>query len=86
MDEYLFEPQDLTSEGGRLRVRVANDGELAHNWKVFRGDVEVGGTETFQHGGRRTATLNLRPGTYKLSCTVGNHDDLGMSGELMIGR
>lgn len=86
MDEYVFEPQDIDSPNGRLRVRVLNRGSLAHNWRVIREGEELAGTETFQGGGERTIRLKLKPGTYKLTCTVGNHDDLGMRGVLRVGR
>jgi plastocyanin len=88
-DEYVFRPQDITSANGKLTVTVVNDGDLAHNWKVFKGstgipDNQRGGTDTFQHGERRTVKLNLKPGTYKIICSVGNHDDLGMAGKLVV--
>jgi plastocyanin len=90
-DEYIFKPQDITTSNGRFSVTVVNDGDLAHNWKVFKGstgkpDNERAGTETFQHGERRTVRVALRPGTYRIVCTVGNHDDLGMAGKLVVRR
>lgn len=84
MDEYLFEPQDITSPTGGMRVRVTNDGSLAHNWRVMDGEEQVAGTETFQGDAERTISLDLDPGTYRLVCTVGNHEDLGMAGTLVI--
>ena len=43
-----------------------------------------GGTPPFPGGGTRSARLRLEPGSYKLLCTVGDHAELGMTGELEV--
>lgn len=86
MDEYRFEPQDVRTRVGTLRVRARNAGGLAHNWRILYGKRELGGTETFQAGGTRSATIRLeQPGTFRIVCTVGNHEELGMGGRLTVG-
>jgi plastocyanin len=87
-DEYVFRPQDVTVRGTHFRVTVVNEGDLAHNWRIYRPSDEqfrhqLGGTETFQRGSR-TVSVRLRPGTYRIVCTVGNHEDLGMEGKLRV--
>jgi hypothetical protein len=68
---------------GRVRMVQYNQGSLAHNLKVFQGDRELGGTPTFLRG-TRSATVRLAPGSYRMVCTVGNHEELGMVGELEV--
>jgi plastocyanin len=89
-DEYRFDPRRVVVIGAErpapVRITLVNRGSLAHNLKVFREDEELGGTPTFQGGETRSGTVNLAPGSYKMVCTVGNHADLGMVGELEVRR
>ena len=84
-DEYNFDPARVTAaRGGTLKIVLDNDGSLAHNLKVFRGDEELGGTPTFPAGEVRSGELRLPPGSYRMACTVGNHEELGMTGRLEV--
>jgi len=83
--EYGFDPDRVVVRGsGPLTIRLRNDGDLAHNIRVRRGGQEVGGTPSFPPGRTESATLRLRPGKYELLCTVGDHAELGMTGELEV--
>lgn len=85
-DEYSFDPETVIVEdgGGPLELELDNQGSLAHNLRVFDGAEEVGGTSTFQGGETMAARLELEPGAYRMVCTVGNHEELGMTGELEV--
>jgi plastocyanin len=84
-DEYSFDPSTVIVQGaGRLTVSLKNEGSLAHNLKLFRGEDEVGGTPTFQGGRTEAGVVNLEHGDYRMVCTVGNHEDLGMVGKLTV--
>jgi plastocyanin len=84
-EEYSFDPDRIVVKGaGRLRLTVENDGSLAHNLKVFRGDDEVGGTPTMPAGRTESGLVNLEHGNYRFICTVGDHADLGMTGTLVV--
>jgi plastocyanin len=83
--EYEFDPSDVVVNGpGRLTIALRNDGALAHNLRLFRGDREVGGTPTFTGGRSESARVTLERGSYDMVCTVGNHADLGMTGTLEV--
>ncbi|MEK6229188.1 MAG: cupredoxin domain-containing protein [Actinomycetota bacterium] len=83
--EYSFDPGGLVvNGGGRLRITLDNRGSLAHNIKVLDDGREIGGTESFPAGGQRSATVNVRPGEYRLVCTVGDHEEQGMDGTLEV--
>jgi plastocyanin len=84
-DEYSFDPARVTVKGrGRLKIVLDNRGSLAHNLKVLRDDRELGGTPTFPGGETRSGTVSLPRGSYRMVCTVGNHEELGMTGELEV--
>jgi plastocyanin len=84
-DEYSFDPSTIELSGaGTLTLTLRNKGSLAHNLKLFRGDEEIGGTPTLAAGGSETTRLNLEHGSYRMVCTVGDHEELGMTGTLRV--
>ena len=84
-DEYSFDPETIVvTGGGEITFELENKGVLAHNLRVFDQDREVGGTPTFTRDQTKSGSVDLEPGSYKLVCTVGNHADLGMTGELTV--
>ena len=83
--EYSFDPSTIVLAGaGTLTVTLRNEGSLAHNIKVLRGDEEIGGTSTLPAGDTGSARLNLEHGNYRLICSVGDHEELGMKGTLRV--
>jgi plastocyanin len=84
--EHFFTPARVRASGDQIRIELANEGTLAHNLKVFQGARDLGGTPTFPAGSTRGGTVKLRPGRYRMVCTVANHEQLGMVGELEVAR
>jgi plastocyanin len=83
--EYSFDPSTIVLKGaGTLTVTLRNEGSLAHNLKLFRGDEEIGGTPTLPAGGSTSTRLNLAHGSYRMVCTVGDHEQLGMRGTVEV--
>lgn len=86
--EYRFDPETLVIDTGgkqaRLTIALKNDGALAHNLRVLSGASELGGTPTFQGGETRSGEVTLKPGSYQMVCTVGNHEQLGMKGRIEV--
>jgi plastocyanin len=81
--EYSFDPARVVVRGaGRLELTLSNKGSLAHNLKLLRDGEEVGGTPSFPGGRTESAIVNVEHGTYEMVCTVGDHAELGMTGEL----
>jgi plastocyanin len=84
-DEYSFDPGRVVVRGaGPLTIRLRNAGELAHNLRLTRDGEDVGGTPTFPGGETQSGRVELEPGRYEMICTVGDHADLGMTGELEV--
>jgi plastocyanin len=83
--EYSFDPSAIVLRGaGTLTLTLRNEGSLAHNLKLFRGDEEIGGTATLPAGRSESTRLNLEHGSYRMVCTVGDHEQLGMKGTLQV--
>jgi plastocyanin len=84
-DEYSFDPGRVVVRGaGPVTIRLRNDGELAHNLRVERDGKDIGGTPTFGGGETQAGRVNLEHGRYEMVCTVGDHAELGMRGELEV--
>jgi uncharacterized cupredoxin-like copper-binding protein len=91
LDEYRITPTKVVAPAGELRIVARNDGRLNHNLRVEiprespgKRERTIGGTPTARPGTTVSGTVRLAPGTYRLACTIANHDDLGMWGELEV--
>jgi plastocyanin len=84
--EYKFDPGNVvvTGGGGAIKFDFKNEGSTAHNLKIEQDGQDVAGTDTFQGGKSESFTANLKPGTYTMICTVGDHANLGMKGTLTV--
>jgi hypothetical protein len=94
LDEYRIIPQNISARPGRLKIDVRNVGRLTHNLAIQRPPRHVGDKPEDVPGGRVQSMqpgevaapikVTLAPGTYRLVCTIANHDDLGQYGKLVI--
>jgi plastocyanin len=83
--DYAFDPGRVVVSGaGRLTIELENAGDLAHNLRIEREGEEIGGTPTFPGGETQSGVVNLEHGRYQMICTVGDHAELGMTGELEV--
>ena len=84
--DFDFDPQTLVVENATapLEIVLDNQGAVPHNLTVFEGESEVGATATIEGGATDAATVDIEPGTYRMVCTVGDHEDLGMVGDLEV--
>jgi uncharacterized cupredoxin-like copper-binding protein len=92
LDEYRVLPQRVTVPAGRVRLVGRNTGRLTHNLAVVQLDRPLGEDEERQFARTPTAhpgqqvqtTVTLKPGKYRVVCTIANHDNLGQYGELKV--
>jgi plastocyanin len=93
LDDYAIAPQEVSVRSGRVELVARNVGRVTHNLRVEvpAGDPEeqakpLATTPTAQPGQTVRATVRLRPGTYRMRCSLANHDDLGMYGTILVRR
>jgi len=92
LDEYRVLPSRVTAPAGRLRIVARNVGRLTHNVAIVQFDRPLGEDEERQYARTPTAhpgqvvrtTATLKPGKYRIVCTIANHDNLGQYGELKV--
>src|SRR5689334_3425849 len=92
IDEFRLRPQKIRVQGPRIKLIVKDDGKLTHNLKVYSTTefdetdkpILLGGTNTAHPGETATGVIRLKPGRYRLACSIANHDDLGEHGILIV--
>jgi hypothetical protein len=86
LGDFLIRPQSVQVSAGRLTLTVVNRGRIGHNLRIERGHHTVLGVLTLKPGARATRSLRLRPGAYRLLCSVPQHEILGQYGTLVARR
>lgn len=85
MTDFEFDPKDPTVKPGEVTFDVVNDGETLHNMEVEGPSGEAELPEDLQPGDSDSFSVDLsEPGMYRFYCPVGNHEDLGMVGEVTV--
>jgi plastocyanin len=86
LDDYLIRPQAIrVPKGRRLTVTVHNAGRLGHTLRIRSANHNVMVITTIAPGGSRSRSFKLAPGRYTMYCALANHEELGMSGTLVVG-
>ena len=85
--EFHYRLSRVTVPAGQVRIELANFGQDEHDLTLRR----VGGTKTYRlpkalPGERQIVNLRLKPGVYKLSCSLADHAALGMRATLRVRR
>jgi plastocyanin len=95
LDEYRVLPEHIQVTAGRVTITARNTGRLTHNLVVVQFSRPLGDEEEHQYGQPTktlfpgetgSTTVDLKPGKYRLICTIGNHDNLGQYAELKVIR
>jgi hypothetical protein len=86
-DEFRLTLSRLSVPNKRVRIQLVNLGEDPHDLRLRR----VHGTRTFVipetlPGEQRTRTFRLRPGRYRVWCSVSDHHERGMRATLRVRR
>jgi len=84
MRDYRFEPEFSSSPSRRVRLEVVNRGRLPHALRLRLRGKERLSIPTVLPGHRGSATARLEPGSYRMVCPIGNHEELGMYGVLVV--
>jgi plastocyanin len=81
--QLSYDTKQLAAKAGKVTITMTNMSPIEHDVAIAKGSTVLGATPTF-HGGRKTLTLNLKPGTYTFYCTVPGHRQAGMEGTLTV--
>lgn len=82
--EFSLDPADITlDQPGTYVFRAVNSGGVVHALEIEGEGIEEE-TENVQPGESTKLEVNLDPGTYKLYCPVGDHEERGMVGTVTV--
>ena len=81
--EYRLDPGRIETAAGPLTIAIRNRGIDAHRLAIGRGRFALARTATLLPGQGATLKVRLPPGRYRLFCSLGNHDTLGLYGSVV---
>jgi plastocyanin len=82
--ELAYTTTSATAKAGNVTVDFTNPSAIGHDVAIeSSGGETVGKTEIVTEGSG-SASVNLKPGTYKFFCTVPGHREAGMEGTLTV--
>jgi len=90
LTEYKVTPQRVDIKArkdgvARLTLVAENRGRIPHDLAIGRGGFIIGRTTTIKPGQTAVAKgFRLPVGTYRIFCTLSNHDTLGQYGFLVV--
>jgi hypothetical protein len=84
MRDYRFDPEFIRTSDRRIRIQVRNRGRLPHALRLRLRGRERLSIPTVLPGSSRSVTARLEPGSYRMACPIGNHEELGMYGVLVV--
>jgi len=82
--DFYFDPQVVHAKPGRITLQIVNRGRLAHNFRIEKAGREVGRTSALKPGQADRVAVRLTRGDYHYFCSVGNHEELGLYGTLVV--
>lgn len=85
MIDIQFVPREITLPA-KGTIALRNEGGLAHNLTIQDAATHEAllGSKDLPMGGTQSLSVGLPAGTYRIVCTLNNHETLGMIGTLTI--
>jgi plastocyanin len=85
--EYNFGLSRHSIKAGRALIELANFGEDPHDLRLRRvGGTKIWGTRVVAPEDTAILSAKLRPGRYKLWCSLADHRALGMEAGLLVRK
>ena len=83
--EFKYEPKDVTARTGEIILVVTNTGATDHNIVIQdAAGKDLAQIPVISPGKTEELKVTLRPGTYRLVCTLPGHKEAGMVGTLKV--
>jgi len=84
-NEFKFEPKDVTARAGEITFVVTNTGSTDHNIVIQdTAGRDLAQIPVISPGKSEELKVTLRPGNYRLVCTLPGHKEAGMVGTLKV--
>jgi cupredoxin-like protein len=83
LSEYKID-MPSTIPAGPTMFKVTNVGDKTHTFKIEGNDLEEKLKDNLKKGESGTLEVDLKPGSYKVTCPVMGHDHKGMALDLTV--
>lgn len=83
LTEFEIQMPD-TMPAARTTFRVTNAGTMEHTFQIEGEGVDESLGRNLEPGESATLTADLRPGSYRVWCPLGDHADRGMRKEIRV--
>jgi uncharacterized cupredoxin-like copper-binding protein len=83
--EFVFRPTEIRVKAGMVKFLVKNEGAVEHEFMI-EGVTEhrEHASEIFAPGVTHEVEVELKPGTYPVSCNVPGHREAGMVASIIV--
>jgi plastocyanin len=78
-----FDTTELMAKPGKVTIDFDNPSPIPHNVVIEEDGKELAGFEPITEG-KKSASADLKPGTYTFFCSVPGHREAGMEGSLVV--
>ena len=83
MGDFFYNPSEVVVEAGAVRFVLSNAGQTAASFAISRQGGNVS-SRTVAAGQQGALEIDLKPGTYKMGCTLGDHEKRGSVGTITV--
>ena len=83
LKDFKLAPDEAVGKAGTITFHLVNEGRYTHDFRVEGEGVDEKAPKVGQ-GRDREWKIDLRPGTYRISCPISNHSKRGMTGTLVV--
>jgi len=83
LKDFKLVPDEVVGKAGTITFHLVNEGRYTHDFRVEGEGVDEKAPKVGQ-GRERDWKIDLKPGTYRISCPISNHAKRGMTGTLVV--
>ncbi|HLG08908.1 MAG TPA: cupredoxin domain-containing protein [Gaiellaceae bacterium] len=83
LKDFKLVPDKVMGKAGTITFHLVNEGRYTHDFRVEGEGVDEKAPKVGQ-GRDREWKIDLKPGAYRISCPISNHNKRGMTGTLVV--
>ncbi|TMJ12991.1 MAG: hypothetical protein E6G98_01565 [Bacillati bacterium ANGP1] len=81
--EWTIQFASSTVKPGKVKLLIKNEGTIEHNFVIEGTSVDL---EAIPPGSTKEVTVDLKPGTYNVLCTIAGHSEAGMKTTITVAQ
>ena len=82
MGDFFYDPKEITVKAGTVHFALTNVGATAHRFSISGNGINNVSSKNVAAGRDGSLEVTLSPGTYKMGCTLGDHEARGSVGTI----